>query len=293
MGTDYIKHKISNIISIQKIVTLHYFEFDRDFCFKGESHNFWEMVYADKGPLQITAGDKEITLSPGECYFHTPNEFHLHKADGINATNVFIITFVCNSESMNAFKSKQIYIPVKLRSFISNIIDEGKKTFDLPFNNPYLKQLQLLDNSIMGGQQMIKTYLEQLLILLLRNEYSSSEAKMLTSNELMTGSIAERMMKKLSNSAYENISVEKFCRDMNYSKAYLSKIFLKTYGCTINKYITKVKVEEAKKLIREHKYSFTQISDLLCFSNSLYFSRVFKRVTGMSPSEYKNSVKID
>ena len=56
-------------------------------------------------------------------------------------------------------------------------------------------------------------------------------------------------------------------------------------------YILKKKIGEAKRLIREDKLNFTQISDVLCFDNPHYFSTVFKRVTNMTPSEYKNSVK--
>jgi len=51
------------------------------------------------------------------------------------------------------------------------------------------------------------------------------------------------------------------------------------------------KIQEAEKLISEKKYNFTQISDMLSFDNSHYFSRVFKRISGMTPTEYKNSVK--
>lgn len=293
MKAEYVKHNIDNIIVIKNIVTLHYFEFERNFLFKGERHDFWEMVYADKGPLQIVADDEEITLLPGECYFHKPNEFHIHKADGIKAPNIFVITFVCESERMNVFESKRIKVPDKFKSIISKIIDEGKRTFDLPFNNPNLKQLQLLDDGIVGGQQMIRIYLEQLLILLLRYECNREKNDVFVSEKLTTEKLAEKMLKKLDSMVYENVSVEQFCRGMNYSKVYLSKVFLKNYGCTIKTYINKIKIEEAKKLIREHNYNFTQISDQLCFSNPLYFSRVFKRVTSMSPSEYKNSVKID
>ena len=293
MKTDYIKHKISNIFYIQKIVTLHYFEFEKNFASKGESHNFWELIYADKGNIKVTAGNRNFILSQGECFFHKPNEFHLHSADGQIAPNIFIISFVCNSESMKFFKSKKIKIPAKLRTIISNIIKEGKSTFDLPFNNPDLKQLQLLDNSIAGGQQMIRTYLEQFLILLLRHECETQENNVFPTKNIMMEHLAEQMHKKLHDSVYQQIRVEQFCKEMKYSKAYLSKIFINNFDCSINTYINRIKIEEAKKLIREHNCNMSQISDLLCFSNPLYFSRVFKRVTGMSPTEYKNSVNID
>lgn len=293
MKIDYEKHRITNIINIQKIVSLHYFEFERNFASKGESHNFWEIIYADKGNLQIKAGNKEFILAQGECYFHKPNEFHVHKADGHVAPNIFIISFVCNSQSMKFYRSKKIKIPAKLRPLISSIIDEGKKSFDLPFNKTEFIPLRLRNDSIIGGPQMIRTYLEQFLILLLRHECIADNTGIFSSGEIMTGHIATKMRSKLDTYAYEKISVEQFCKEMRYSKSYLSKIFLTSYGCTINAYINKVKINEAKKLIREQTYNFSQISDMLCFSNPFYFSRVFRRITGMSPSEYKDSVKID
>ncbi|MBO5060963.1 MAG: AraC family transcriptional regulator [Clostridia bacterium] len=293
MKTDYVKYKIANIINIQKIVTLHYFEFECTFNYKKESHDFWEMVYVDKGKLQVKAGNRELTLSQGECFFHKPNEFHMHSANGVVAPNIVIISFVCNSQSMKFFKSKHIKVPEKLRGLISEIINEGKKTFNLPFNDPDLKQLQLRNDSIIGGQQMVRIYLEQFLIMLLRHECNEENTNVFSSRETMMEHLAVQMQKKLDTYVYKRISVEEFCREMKYSKAYLSKIFLKNYGCSISTYIAMVKVSEAKKLIREHTYNFSQISDMLCFSNPFYFSRVFRRVTGMSPTEYKQSVKID
>ena len=49
--------------------------------------------------------------------------------------------------------------------------------------------------------------------------------------------------------------------------------------------------EEAKRLIRETNSNFFEISDMLMFSNSHYFSTTFKKYTGMTPSQYKNSCK--
>ena len=57
------------------------------------------------------------------------------------------------------------------------------------------------------------------------------------------------------------------------------------------KYFNQIKVNEAKRLISEGKYSFTQIADILKFGSIHYFSRVFKQFTHMTPSGYEKSVK--
>ena len=57
-------------------------------------------------------------------------------------------------------------------------------------------------------------------------------------------------------------------------------------GCGVMDYFTRLKVDKAKELIREENYTFTEISEKLGFNTSQYFTTVFKRVSGMTPSEY-------
>lgn len=290
--SEYIKHQLSNIINVHKIVALNYFEFENTFHYRGERHNFWELVYVDKGNLLVQTDDREISLSRGECVFHKPNEYHIHKADGVTAPNYFFICFVCNSPHMQMLREKHFKLTPALRQYISNIIGEARRVFELPINDPEEKQLKVSPNELIGGQQMIRTYLEQFLILLVRQQYDLKNV-VSVDKEISEERLVGQMRKRLDMYIYQRISVEQFCREMNYSKAYLSRIFLNECGCTIHDYIMDSKIKEAKTLIREHIYNFSQISDMLCFSNPFYFSRVFKKITGMSPSEYKNSVKID
>ena len=56
-------------------------------------------------------------------------------------------------------------------------------------------------------------------------------------------------------------------------------------------YLARTRISEAKRLIHEGSYSFTQIAELTGFDNIYYFSRRFKELTGMTPSEYALSVR--
>ena len=75
----YIKTKLKHSIDIDAIITLHYFEYMKNFEFKGESHNFWEFLYVDKGTVAVRADDTWTTLKTGDIIFHQPNEFHAIK----------------------------------------------------------------------------------------------------------------------------------------------------------------------------------------------------------------------
>ncbi len=289
MKLNYIKHKIVNLISINKIVTIHYYELDKDFRFEGESHNFWEMVYVDSGIVEIDANKNSVTLKQGEVIFHKPNEFHTLRANKKNAANVFVISFECSSESIKFFNGRTMMIPSKLKKHISAILEEYNETF-VPMSAEDLK-LEIKENPPIGSQQMIKTHLEQLLIMLIRHEQDTRNLRVFPSKESMENHLVSQMIHLIDENIYKNITVAQICEKLSYSRTYLSKIFKQSTEYTILEYILMKKIKEAKKLIREGNMNFTQISDKLSFENPHYFSRVFKRITNMTPSDYKDSVK--
>ena len=289
MKLNYIKHKIANLFNITKIVTIHYYEFNKNYCFDGESHNFWEMVYVDAGSVIVQADDKEVLLKQGEIIFHKPNEFHTIKTDKSSTANVFVISFVCSSESMNFFKGKMLAVPAKLKKHLSTLVEEYSNTFNSMTSEDVA--LEMKENAPIGAQQMIKTYLEQFLILLSRSENENHDLRMFPSRETMENHIVSQVMCMIEENIYSKITVEQICKELNYSRTYLSKIFKASSGCTILEYILVSKIREAKKMIREERHNFTQISDLLAFDTPHYFSKVFKKITNMTPTSYKNSVK--
>ncbi len=288
MKLNYVKHKLANLISINKIVTIHQYEFGKDFHFEGESHNFWEMVYADKGRVRIKAGTREFFLESGEVCFHKPNEFHSISGDNITSSEVFVISFVCSSSAIDFFKNKHTRVPTALKKHISLIMEESKRTFELmPVTGI---SLNIKEDALPGGQQLIRIHLEEFLILLMRAESEEKNTRLFPTKESMENHIVAEMISVIEDNIYNRISVSDICERLNYSRAYLSKIFKNTTSYTILEYINNLKIKEAKRLIRENLYNFTQISDKLMFDNPHYFSRVFKRVTGHTPGEYKNSV---
>lgn len=289
MKLNYISHRISNLININKIVTVHYYELDKHFNFEGEIHDFWEMVYIDKGQVYIKTKAKEVCVRQGEVIFHKPNEFHTLRADGDTAPNVFVISFVSSSKIMSFFKYKHVKVPAEIKKYMFSLINEAENTFhSLPVKGT---QLSVKEDAPYGGQQMLKTYLEQFLIMLIRKEQQLANPQVFPTKESMENHLVLQIMQLIEANVNEKLSIEDICRKLKYSKTYLSKIFKAATGYTMVHYINELKIKKAKKLIREENHNFSQISDLLAFENPHYFSRVFKRITSMSPSEYRSSVK--
>ncbi|MBQ8859401.1 MAG: AraC family ligand binding domain-containing protein, partial [Clostridia bacterium] len=78
----YVGTKLHKEISVEELYTVHYFEYSNTYRYPGESHDFWECVYVDRGEVVITAGEEELCLSRGEILFHAPNEWHTLRANG-------------------------------------------------------------------------------------------------------------------------------------------------------------------------------------------------------------------
>lgn len=289
MKATYIKTQLQNIVNISKIVTVHYYEFDKNFVFNGEEHDFWEMVYIDKGQVQIQRDEENLVLSQGEIVFHRPNEFHSIKALD-SAPNFFVVSFVCNSPLMDYLEKYYTILNKTLHGFISSIIKEAECTYIIPKNDPALKKLIKKDTAPIGGEQLIKTYLEQFLIFLIRNIVKKDEPSVFPSKESMESHLIASAKRLLEEKAEEPFHVNDLCVALGYSKSYLSKLFHEQTGETIANFAVLQKIKRAKQLIRDGNLNFAQISDKLSFDNPQYFSRVFKRITGMTPTEFKLSL---
>lgn len=98
--------RLKRTLTIDRLCSVHYFEFSKTYTFPGERHPFWELVYVDKGEIIATAGDRDFPLRRGEMLFHQPDEWHNIRANGTIAPNVMILSFYCLSPDMDFFRGR-------------------------------------------------------------------------------------------------------------------------------------------------------------------------------------------
>jgi two-component system response regulator YesN len=85
----------------------------------------------------------------------------------------------------------------------------------------------------------------------------------------------------------EKLTIDDISQAVYLSPCYLSKIFKQELGCTIMEFLTKIRIEEAKKLLKNPKYNIMQVANEIGFEDPSYFTKVFKRSEGVTPSQYK------
>ena len=287
---------LQDTLSIHEIYSIHYFEYMCDFSFPGESHDFWEFLCVDKGEVNVLAGEKFHTLKKGDIIFHKPNEFHDVNSNGLIAPNLVVMSFSCTSPVMSFFEEKVLQISEPERLLLAQIIQEAKYVFTGRMDDPYQEELILSESPRFAGEQLIRLYLEQLLIQLVRR-YMVRPDQPLNPNIVKSikqkadGELFSQVQEYMEAHICETLTIEQLCRSNSIGRSQLQKLFRTRTGYGAIEYFSRMKVDLAKQMIRENHYNFTQIADALGFSSIHYFSRQFKRITGMTPSEYASSIK--
>lgn len=282
----YEKTTFTKPIKIDGIYTIHYFEYTKDFSYSGEFHDFWEIVYADKKSVLITAGATEMLLKAGQMFIHRPNEFHKIRCDGTRAANAVILSFDCDCDELYSAAGKIITCSTEEKQLLGTIVSEAAEAFDTPLGSPYTTVMKKSDSRKFACEQTIGTCIELLLISLIRRNSAKSPDTKEVNNTLLL-----EICEYLEANVDKALKFEDIRKHFNVSASVIKRLFKSALNCGIMEHFMRLKIDNAKQLIRENEMNFTEISEHLCFSSPQYFSSAFTRVCGMTPREYANSVK--
>ncbi len=86
----------------------------------------------------------------------------------------------------------------------------------------------------------------------------------------------------------KKITTDELARQANLNRSYLSVLFKKEVGRSIQEYIQDKRVETAQNMLRNSSFSFSDIAYSLCYTSQSYFCKCFKGATGMTPKEYRD-----
>lgn len=285
----YQKLSLSTILNVNRIVTMYYFDFSPGYASKGDVHDFWEIVYVDKGEVEIHADDRSASLRQGDMVFHRPNEYHDIKSKDNHASAVFIITFDCRSAAMKYFEKRILTVPKHLRHCIKDLIDECVLNFQI---SKY--PLEAYPDAPIGGLQMIRIHLEAFLLRLMREEARSGKEIRESEPANESGDhLAGAISAYLEEHLYGKITIGEICEHFHFGKSYLCKLYREAMGKTILQSFLEYKLNEAKRMLQEETLTVSEISERLSFDSPQYFSRMFKQYTGMTPTGFRSRLVKD
>jgi AraC-like DNA-binding protein len=299
---EYSPVELINEITVERMVTVHYFQFARGYVFSGEKHEFWELVYMDKGAAQIGADGETFILNEGEVVFHKPGEFHTIWAGGSKAPDIIVISFVCTSQMLERFTGARMVVDEDSKRLMAQIISEARNAWVNKQSSDYLELVRRQDRPI-GSEQMVKISLEALLIRLLRimqsnmllehqqNSTPLLKPKTVQGRREYMEMLAVEIERYMQEHMEDDISIASLCRRFGMSGTSVKQLFSQSKGEGVIQYLSTVRHEGAKRLIREGHLNMTSIAERCGYGSVHYFSRRFTKMEGMTPTEYSRSVK--
>ncbi|MBP1996890.1 AraC family transcriptional regulator [Paenibacillus eucommiae] len=290
------RYTLREELVIRKIVTFYYREMSKHFYTIGERHDFWELLYVDKGEYEVITDSEPYFLSQGDMTFYKPNMFHGGRAINGTSPNLIILSFECSSACMDYFADKCMRLQEDDRQLLALIVQEGLQAFDPPINSADFHGCPTgSEGAAFGSEQLIRNYLEILLIKLIRKDTMN-----MINEKLATSTITEEkrslelitaVTEYLASNLKCNFTFDQLCEKFAISRTRLKLHFKIKTGISVMEYFNRLKIEEAKRIIRDESASLSEISERLGYSSIYYFSKQFKRIAVMSPSEYARSIR--
>ena len=102
------------------------------------------------------------------------------------------------------------------------------------------------------------------------------------------GQIRENIERYIREHYSTEISMQSVARAMNYSDAYFCKLFKQCFKVNFSAWLNEYRIDRAREMLQNTRLSVREVSTACGYSDANYFARVFKRVTGKTPSEYRN-----
>lgn len=278
---EYIKTDLKSIIEVSKLVTVYYYNCRDTFDADGEQHDFYELVYVDKGPITMNLDDRAYVLGEGDIMLYMPNVFHEGTPQNAGKT-LGIISFVSPSHQLKSLEGVVKHLNADERKLFFDILRDGMPLFDVVKDGLKLKE-EVSDFQL----QIIKNKLEVLLLSILISE--SEKSQTVTQND-STLPLAEKIYAFLQNNVSAQLNLNVLSQTFTVSVTNLKTSFRERYNCGIIDKFIDLKISRAKGLLKDGELSVTEISEFLGFATPHYFARQFKKRTGLTPTEYKHKI---
>jgi AraC-like DNA-binding protein/mannose-6-phosphate isomerase-like protein (cupin superfamily) len=267
------------------------YRFSRDVHLTPSYHDYLEIVYIHEGSCIFHVGDREYACKAGDVVIIGDTEFHYletNPKEVLKDINLFFMPeFVYEAGSDESTLDYLIPFFGHSNGFSHRIPAELVRHSGIPDRLAAIRQE--LDGRKEYYQLAVKNYLREILLWILRY-YSHGPSTLEAYNT------KKRNIRRLGplfdfvQAHYQNsITLQRAAQTACMSGPYFCRFFKKVTGHTFTDYLSRVRVDKAKELLLRSDLPITVVGLEVGFESHSYFDRVFKRLTGKSPHEYRNS----
>ncbi len=262
----------------------------------------YEIYYVVEGEIEVITEDNSILLNAGDLHVMRPLKWHqrLAKSSVIKYYNIHFDFFLF--DGVNDFSTYDEYVlPIRKheKKVEPNISLSNRPIFEpIGINLPFKITVQNGAKYLLLLSKLLEHFKNQKLEneLLLKADmltlfaYLMQENSQITSSKNVKNNSITQFTQVLSGAYNEKIYIGELAEQSGLSPAQMRKIFHKVNGVSPREYLISKRINEAKYFLEEGKLSVSEIAEKVGYENVNYFSRIFKKKTGMSPTEYRSSL---
>lgn len=234
----------------------------------------FQLIYVAAGKGHFHFNGKEHIITAGHMVVFRPKEPQKYEYYGTDQTEVYWVHFT-GGNVKNILRSYGIKDDMR-------VIDCGS---GLDYQNHFRAMIQEIQMQKENYEEMTELHLRQILITLHR--YINH------SNKVDNSQIAEEIDKAtqyFTEHYSEEICIDDYAKDHNMSTSWFIRNFKQYIGMTPMQYILSIRIYNAETLLHSSLYNVSEVSNIVGYENPLYFSRIFKKAKGLSPSEYRKNI---
>lgn len=271
-----------NILNVNyELLYISKSKFENDWHSTAHFHPFTEIFFITNGSGNFHLDDKIVNVTKGDLVIINPNCLHTEKSNTSKEPLEYIVLGIENF-IFAQHGTSSLLCNTEVTQELYTIIHYDRISVLLQFFDPLINEIE---NKPQNYEVVCKSIITLLIIFLSRGSSQDLDVNN-TSKEPLN--IECMKIKNYLDSHYsDNITLEKLASICHVNKFHLVHSFTKQVGVSPINYVINKRIDEAKTLLKTTNYSIRDISSIVGFSNSSYFSQMFKKITGFSPKTYK------
>lgn len=284
----HCKVNIADCLSVHSIMSVWHVNL-ANITGGNEEHDFPEIFYVEKGQHTTLLDDVPYEISEGQVIIYAPHAFH-RGLPGVKGTaTVGIICFASDFCDLCAICNRVITLTANQRTMIEELIKEGCEMFEFVKHPDYEKRGLFIRSGVSPREVHLFKYKLELFL----TDVFGVNAIAAKSRTGYRKEQFDKTVMYLKANLCTPLSLDGIAAEFQMSNSTLSALFKDQCGIGPITYLNKLRISEAQRLIRETNLTFTEIAERVGFSSIHYFSRMFKNVSGMTPTAYAESSKIN
>lgn len=262
------------------ILIVEKLHFSANYLYQEHHHNDYEINYVESGRCIMNLGDQRVVLREGNCIVVPPMLPHNFLVDGKNGCTILQLVIPNRAEWINP-KERELFLFSKTDySKLDGCyeISESMKSLIR-----YARQIREYGYAQLYCLERQKLYLE-LSMEIRRTDENSRQYE---------NRIFHQVFTELNENYEQDFDLQELAAKYRISARYLRKLFEQQLGCSAIEYLTALRMEKAKRLLMKSDLSISRIALEVGYNSVQYFSKLFKKKTGISPGTFRKNTGKD